>query len=133
MVGHHQIGGSLVWTNNWVLGYLGVGVVRGGVGFGDVYGLLGENVGGGGWGIKYGKKKWRESRKKNGEHLNHIGKDKIKNWVWMFNFWIYFGSKKSWSCICTQKKKKKEFYFGEQKGFRSSYLYFVPFKSQKFK
>ena len=34
----------MVWTNNWVLGYMGLGDVRGGVGFGDVYGLLGENV-----------------------------------------------------------------------------------------
>lgn len=61
VVGHHQIGGSLVWTNNWVLGYMGLGDVRGGVGFGDVYGLLGENVGEKIWKEKMErveKKKW---------------------------------------------------------------------------
>jgi len=51
-------------VNNWVLGYMGFGDVRGGVGFGDLYGLLGENGKGGWGGIKYGRKKWREWRKK---------------------------------------------------------------------
>ena len=68
--------------------------------------------------------------KKNGEHLNHIGKDKIKNWVWMFNFRIYFGSKKKLELHLYPKKKQRNFFFlfffGEQRGFRSSYLYFFP-------
>ena len=49
--------------------------------------------------------------KKNGEHLNHIGKDKIKNWVWMFNFRIYFGSKKKLELHLYPKKKQRNFFF----------------------
>ena len=105
-----------MWTNNWVLGYMGLGDVRGGVGFGDVYGLLGENVGGG-VGEKIWKEKMERVEKKNGEHLNHIGKDKIKNWVWMFNFRIYFGSKKKLE-LHLYPKKKKGILFWRTKGFQ---------------
>ena len=107
---------------------MGLGDVRGGVGFGDVYGLLGENVGEKIWKEKMErveKKKWWTSKSHWERQNKKLGMDvQLLDLLWI---------KKKLELHLYPKTKKKEFYFGEQKGFRSSYLYFVPFKSQKFK
>ena len=125
MVGHHQIGGSLVWTNNWVLGYMGLGDVRGGVGFGDVYGLLGENVGGGGVGDKIWKekmdrvekKKWWPSKSHWERQNKKLGMDvQLLDLLWI---------KKKLELHLYPKKKKKRNFILENKRVSDLHIYIL--------
>lgn len=116
----------------WAFGFWAIwALVMLGVEWADVYGLLGKNGGGGGWGIKYGKKKWSGEKKwwTSKSHWERQNK-KVGIHVQLLDLLWIKKNKKYWSCICTKKKKN---FFWEKKVFRSSCLYFDPFKSQKFK